>query len=312
MKTATHAFGGARLLTLLFTLSLQFGCAESQSVAPGALQPPSEAISPGLAHVTTVASLPVAAAAVRPEAVPALTPVTTVASLSAPPAATIPAPADALSKIDALCQKYGIRKISGSNATPAELDKLDETLSTLPAGLYSRLEIDYEPSHADPSKASAGGVVAYWQPEPEIADLVKDPLAGLMGQSYVGRIYVLKPESTRETLCHELCHHISLLADQSFGTRALKDLGYKRTDGTVFYNQMLFMQTWERDGTFDPSTVPTDYAKTDAHEHLAELMKVFLRGTGSTTEPTHPIRPEFKGPGVAREALKGRLGVGAL
>src|SRR5579862_6054720 len=129
---------------------------------------------------------------------------------SNPPTARLPPPANTNDRCNALCKKFGIRSIGGSNATLEELDKLDRVFSQLPTGLYMNLAVDYEPTSAKADERAQPRVAAYWTLAREDGSKLPDKF--LAPDSKGGRMFLFRTNSTEWTICHETCHHISMQA----------------------------------------------------------------------------------------------------
>jgi hypothetical protein len=231
------------------------------------------------------------------------------ASDPTPPTAQLPAPQENQSRIAEICKKYNIREISGSGATSSELDTLERVFAQMPKGFYSNLAFDYEPSHADPAQTSRPGEMAYWNNAMWNGEKLRP--GALATESRGSRIYLFRPGNAEWTICHETCHHISLMVDQRFGNQLAKELGYSRKDKDETKDFELGAQTWSADQP-DPTTFPTEYAKAVMTEHLADLMSAWIIGTGAEVHPVNPILPEFKGPGAGRKTMSDRLGPGKI
>ena len=317
MKTEINVL--ARVLLVLMLVPL-CGChvvVVPAGSTPGITTPGSTAIGPvsalPAAPTTTTASLPpvtVGQGAPAPQPVPGVNQPGT--SASSPPSAALPPPTNATDYITYLKQKYGIQSITGSNATLPELQKVDSAYSLLPPGLYANLHLDFQPADADPSasKAPPGSVVlGYWG--------YADANGNAMPQSFDptqvrgGVIFFLQPQESRWTYTHETCHHISLWADTTFGAKLMTDLGYARTDTDPTATPYLNLQTWGAK-TVDNATYPTDYARVNNFEHVAELMTCYVRGTGPDAENDNDFLPTFTGPGNGRAALAARMGTGKI
>jgi hypothetical protein len=228
------------------------------------------------------------------------------AASATPPAASLPPPVDTSERCLALCKKFGIRSIGGTNASYEELDTLDKVFSNLPPGLYMNLAIDYEPTSAKPSEANQPHVAAYWTLAREDGSKLGETFRSPEGRG--GRMFLFRSTNTEWTITHETCHHISMLADRTFGAQMAADLGYLRVDGQSAIDDVLDAQEWSRSQRFDPSTCPTDYSFSKWKEHIAELMTAYIRGPLGPTASEGRIRPGFAGPGTAQTTLATRMG----
>jgi hypothetical protein len=306
----------ARLLRIasIVGMSLQAGCVvyivppRHGGVDPGHAHAPPGApagSATGFAPAATVAGVGPQGSA--PGAVPPPQIGGPGAASESPPAAALPPPLSSEDRIAQLCKKYGIRSISGSNATPEELDKLDSAFSKLPPGLYSTLTIDYEPANASPEEVKNEAVRAYWKPTK--ADGSDLPKVGQLSEVAGGRMYLFRKSTKGWTIVHETAHHITKMSDQPFAKQLLGDLGYKRTDNEPKYDDHMTQQNWVAE-RLDDGTFPTDYSKSKWGEHLAELIAAYAYGPN---EPdSKKLRQEFKGPGAAQGTLSARLGPGRL
>jgi hypothetical protein len=200
------------------------------------------------------------------------------ASAGSPPLAGLPAPAGSQADIERVCQRFGIRSIRGSLATPEFVRKLESAYARLPAGSCQNLDVVME---ATPTDFLQDGTTAWWEPiDASGQSLLFDssghflPENAPLGQAVAGRITYADPSCGVWTLIHEAAHHITALVDAPFGQRLAETLGYRRTGGRDPIDGYAYLT-----GQFDKSAVPaasfpTEYSKSDAWigEHLAELV----------------------------------------
>jgi hypothetical protein len=311
----------ARLVLVLAMAPVQSGCriiliphrpppaAVRGVAAPGSTATPGPAPAP---RATPAPAGPVATLAPpKPSASPAAPPPIKQPGKAAttPPAASLPPPRDVANKIAALRQKYGIRDISGSNATPDVLEKLDRVFATLPRGVYANLAIDCEPANATPDAKANEKLAAYWTNANADGSALPERFKPTDARG--GRMHLFRSNPTEWTITHETCHHITIVGDQGLWKQLAADLGYERADSRREVDEIISHQDWVAKRV-DDTTCPTDYAKTKLTEHIAELMTTYIRGKVPQDRTDPDIRKEFTGPGKAGPTLAAKLGPGKL
>jgi hypothetical protein len=290
------------LALLLGIALLQSGCETFHRPSAPDATPPADPVAVG--HVATLPQ-------VRKTLFDAATPPAMFMDTTdgRPPATQLPAPSGVADKIAEICKKYGIRSISGSNATTEQLDRIDAIFANLPKGLYEKLAIDCEPANAEPKAVAMRGVDCYWADAKEDGSKLGERFTS--SEATGGCIYVMRRHTPLWSLTSCICQHISLKADKEFGKKVATELGYVRTDTDNRLDDLPNLQTWKAT-TVGSNTFPTYLSKKDWTLHVSALMTAHLRGLLQDGERDDLINNDFTGPGKTKQLLEDRLGPGKL
>ena len=225
------------------------------------------------------------------------------ASQGSPPVAALPAPAESKSQIESIIKRFGLRSVTGSNATPQVLSKLEDAYSRFPTGSFRNLDLVFEPATADTPSTGAG----VWNPlksDGQPAMTQEECVAATGGRiTYTGNI-----DQDMWDLIHEGVHHLTLCADRDFGRSLIEKLGYKGSDSAAnsATDRFITQENFDASGVTD-SSYPTAYSRMLATEHIAELVTLWL-GRGLTSSPMDTVNANFQMPSASEEVLKAKLG----
>ena len=217
------------------------------------------------------------------------------ASGAVPPISILPAPQESQSKIQEMIDRYGMRTITGSGSTPDVLGRMDEAYRRLPAGSFRNLDVCVETQYEQGSNGSSG----VWNS----LDANNTPREGPGAAAVAGRIVYYGQDADAWLYIHEVVHHVSILLDARFGLSTTETLGYRAS--TNRGNDVDTMDFGEFTATsVTEESYPTNYARKEAQEHVADIVPLYLLGSGPDVLPT------FRMPDAVRSVLSSKLGSG--
>jgi len=219
------------------------------------------------------------------------------ASGDVPPVSSLPAPAEAQSKIQELVSAFGLKSISGSGATVDVLNRMQDAYRRFPSGSFKNLSVTVE-SQTDQGSTGSSGV---WTGTDQNGNEIQNGGATVGG----GKIVYYGASSGLDTwlLVHEVAHHVSIYVDPSFGVKTLQTLGYQSSNGQSSDLVDVMNEKDFQAVQVPRNSYPTQYSRTAAQEHLAELMSLQLCGTA----PSYDAVSNFQWPAPVQSQVDAKL-----
>lgn len=236
-------------------------------------------------------------------------------SPNATPGVVLPAPAELNGRITQLQQKYQFKSLKGEATTAQKLDSLDANYAKYPAGSFKDLDIVFANATGEAGGPAGDGTGVWFKVDANGQD------ASPQGPTQTGQpLPAVNPAGARITyfgqnlvnwvFIHEIGHHVTLWVKPAFGQTLIDGLGYQM-QGQRPANPIDAVDGNYVATNVQATTYPTEYSKSGAQEHIAEVITTHMLGRNTPDAARDPIQPSFQLPANLAQTLRAELPGGA-